>query len=81
MGVEVLHMTSGQAAVVATGNTAADSNVSPALFLVVLALGLALVFLYRSMRRQLRRIDFDADATSDAERMRRPGSPNGDATP
>ncbi|HET6729594.1 MAG TPA: hypothetical protein VFG96_09250 [Jiangellaceae bacterium] len=47
-------------------------------FLVVVALGLALVFLYRSLRKQLRRIDFDADATSDVDRMRPDGSADGD---
>ncbi|HEX2363178.1 MAG TPA: hypothetical protein VHI11_13985 [Jiangellaceae bacterium] len=70
----------GQAAFVAAGG-AEDSSVSPALFLIVLALGLALVFLYRSMRRQLRRIDFDAEGSSDAERMRRDGSSNGGTAP
>jgi hypothetical protein len=33
-----------------------------------------LIVLYRSLRRQLRRIDFDAEAESDAERMRRDGT-------
>ena len=50
-------------------------------FLVIAGLALALVFLYRSLRRQLGRIDFDASGRSDAERMRRDASPDGDSTP
>jgi hypothetical protein len=38
---------------------------------VVLLLGIAVFFLYRSMRSQLRRIDFDEKAPDDAGRMRR----------
>jgi hypothetical protein len=65
----------------ATDTPAPDSAVGPGLlgFLVVVALGLALVFLYRSLRKQLRRIDFDADATSDSDRMRPDGSADGDS--
>ena len=71
----------GQVVFVAAPDTSApESAVGPGLvgFLVVVALGLALVFLYRSLRKQLRRIDFDADATSDADRMRPDGSADGD---
>jgi hypothetical protein len=50
-------------------------------FLVILGLALALVFLYRSLRRQLRRINFDPEGTTDAERMRRGSSPDSDPAP
>ncbi|WP_129670139.1 hypothetical protein [Phytoactinopolyspora endophytica] len=39
-------------------------------FWIVIALLLALFVLYRSMRRQLRRIDFDESGSTDEERMR-----------
>jgi hypothetical protein len=65
---------------VAPDTSVPESAIGPGLlgFLVVVALGLALVFLYRSLRKQLRRIDFDTDATSDADRMRPDGSADGD---
>jgi hypothetical protein len=72
----------GQLVFAAAPDTPApDSAVGPGLlgFLVVVALGLALVFLYRSLRKQLKRIDFDAEATSDADRMRPDGSADGDS--
>jgi len=72
-------MSFGQAVLVAA-NVDSNGGIGFLGFAVIGGLGLVLVFLYRSMRRQLRRIDFDADATSDAERMRRPGSPDGDAS-
>jgi hypothetical protein len=80
MGEEVSQMRSGQVVFAAAPDVPADSVVGPGLlgFLVVVALGLALVFLYRSLRKQLRRIDFDADATSDVDRMRLDGSADGD---
>ena len=71
----------GQVVFAAASDTSVpDSAIGPGLlgFLVVVALGLALVFLYRSLRNQLRRIDFDADATSDVDRMRPDGSADGD---
>jgi hypothetical protein len=70
-------MSIGQAAFVAAS---ANSDAGPGLlgFLVVVALGLALIVLYRSLRRQLGRIDFDAQGTTDAERMRPPGSSDDD---
>lgn len=40
-------------------------------FWIVVAMGLVLVVLYRSMRKQMRRVDFNADGTTDEERMRR----------
>lgn len=47
-------------------------------FLVLLFLAVAVVFLYRSLRKQLRRIDFDPEGRTDAERMRgRDSSTNG----
>ncbi|NED99803.1 hypothetical protein [Phytoactinopolyspora halotolerans] len=39
-------------------------------FWIVIALALALVVLYRSMRKQLRRVDFDESASTDEERVR-----------
>jgi hypothetical protein len=80
MGEEVSPMRFGQVVFAATPDVPADSAIGPGLlgFLVVVALGLALVFLYRSLRKQLRRIDFDADATSDVDRMRPDGSADGD---
>jgi hypothetical protein len=51
---------------------------------VLLTVGLiaSVVLLYRSMRTQLKRIDFDPEGTTDAERMRgrgadRPGEDDG----
>jgi hypothetical protein len=78
--LEVLTMSVGQAALV---TATADSNNGIGLlgFLVIAGLALALVFLYRSLRRQLGRIDFNAEGTSDAERMRGHHSPNGDTPP
>ncbi len=38
----------------------------------MLGLALAMVFLYRSMRKQLKRIDFNAEGGSDQERMAGP---------
>ncbi|TDC49912.1 hypothetical protein E1212_16660 [Jiangella ureilytica] len=48
-----------------------NSEIGPGLygFLVVVFLILALVMLYRSMRKQIRKVDFDPEGTSDAERM------------
>jgi hypothetical protein len=73
-------MSSRLAEVVAAGTDAADAGAGPGLlgFLIVAGLGLALVVLYRSLRRQLGRIDFNAEATTDAERMRQDSPPDGD---
>ena len=73
-------MRSGPVVFAGAPDVPADSAIGPGLlgFLVVVALGVALVVLYRSLRKQLRRIDFDADATSDVDRMRRDGSADGD---
>lgn len=51
----------------------ADSSVGPGLlgFLVVIFLLVALFVLYRSMRKQIRRVDFDAEGGTDEERMHR----------
>ncbi|MET0641843.1 MAG: hypothetical protein ABWZ36_05035, partial [Jiangellaceae bacterium] len=78
-GEEVSQMRSGPVVFAGAPDVPADSAIGPGLlgFLVVVALGLALVFLYRSLRKQLRRIDFDADATSDVDRMRPNGSADG----
>ena len=59
-----------------SASTDADgSRVGPGLlgFLVFAGLCAALIVLYRSLRRQLRRIDFDAEGESDAERDRHAG--------
>ena len=61
-------------------STTDGSGMGPGLtgFLVLLFLAVAVVFLYRSMRKQLRRIDFDPEGRTDAERMRdRDSSTNG----
>lgn len=39
-------------------------------FLVLVGLALAVLLLYLNMRKQLKRIDFNPDGLSDAERMR-----------
>jgi hypothetical protein len=57
-------------------------EVSPLLGLTVLALAIALFLLLRSMRHQLRKIDFDETALTDEERARRreppqPRAPDG----
>lgn len=39
-------------------------------FLILAGLALAVVLLYRSLRKQLKRIDFDPDGLTDEERMR-----------
>jgi hypothetical protein len=41
--------------------------------IVTLGLALAVVVLYRSMRNQMKKIDFDPDGATDAERMRGAG--------
>lgn len=64
-------------------NTTDGSGMGPGLtgFLVLAFLAVAVVFLYRSMRKQLRRIDFDPEGRTDAERMRhRDSSGNGPDT-
>lgn len=42
-------------------------------FIVTAGLVVAIVVLYRSMRTQMKKIDFDPDGTTDAERMHGPG--------
>jgi hypothetical protein len=80
MGQEVRLMSITSAVVMAAdGAASTDANgtgVGPGLlgFLVFLGLCGALILLYRSLRHQLRRIDFDAEGQSDAERMRRKGT-------
>jgi len=41
--------------------------------IVTAGLALAVIVLYRSMRKQMKKIDFDPDGTTDAERMRGTG--------
>ncbi|PSK96082.1 hypothetical protein CLV30_12723 [Haloactinopolyspora alba] len=49
-----------------------DFNAGPGLFgfLVLAFLIVALVLLYRSMRKQMRKVDFDQEGLTDEERMR-----------
>ncbi|SDU52887.1 hypothetical protein [Jiangella alkaliphila] len=58
-------------ALTAAESDADDSGVGPGLygFLVMVFLIVALVVLYRSMRKQIRRVDFDPDGANDSERM------------
>lgn len=51
-------------------------DASPGLlgFLVVAFLAVSLVLLYRSMRKQMRKVDFNDEGLTDEERMRRPES-------
>lgn len=65
-GVHVVVMTSPPLAVDNDGMLQAG----PYAFVFFVALGLSLVFLLFSMRKQIRRVDFDQAGTSDAERMR-----------
>ena len=39
-------------------------------FWIVILMLLALLLLYRSLRRQIRKVDFDPEGTTDEERMR-----------
>lgn len=74
-------MTDGQSVLAQTSDSW-GLQAGPGAFLVVLLLGAALVLLLRSMRKQIRRIDFDDTGESDAERMhgaRRPPSDGPDA--
>ena len=70
----------GQAALV-TANADSNGGIGLLGFLVIAGLAVALFFLYRSLRRQLGRIDFNAEGTSDAERMRGHGASDGDTRP
>lgn len=45
-------------------------------FWVVVALGLALFVLYRSLRKQMRRVDFNPEGSTDEERMRKDDAEN-----
>lgn len=47
-------------------------------FWVVVLLAVALFFLYRSMRKQMKRIEFDPAGTTDEERMRGHGEGGSD---
>jgi hypothetical protein len=50
----------------------------PGAFWMFLALAGALVLLVLSMRKQMRRVDFDEQGETDVERMRGSGVPRGD---
>lgn len=58
-------------ALTAAETEADDSGIGPGLygFLVLVFLIVALFVLYRSMRKQIRKVDFDPEGTTDAERM------------
>jgi hypothetical protein len=71
-------MVVAQAVLVATSATEAAPNAGLLGFLVIVGLGLALLVLYLSLRKQLGRIDFNPEGTSDAERMRRDDTAGGD---
>ncbi len=60
----------------ATVEETTGSDFGPGLlgFLVVAFLGVSLFVLYRSMRKQMRKVDFDPEATTDEERMGDGGS-------
>lgn len=57
---------------IAAAAEAETTGVGPGLlgFLVIMFLLVALLVLYRSLRKQIRRVDFDAEGRSDSERMR-----------
>jgi hypothetical protein len=59
-----------------TTSTRPALEVSPLLGLTVLVLAIALFFLVRSMRRQIKKIDFDETGLTDEERARRRQPPN-----
>lgn len=46
--------------------------------IVTAGLVVAIIVLYRSMRTQMKKIDFDAEGATDAERMRDAGKSKGD---
>lgn len=58
--------------VAALAEESESSGVGPGLlgFLVVVFLLASLLVLYRSMRKQIRKVDFDPEGSSDRERMR-----------
>lgn len=64
-------------AVALTAAETEDSGPGPGLygFLVIVFLIVALFVLYRSMRKQIRKVDFDPDGADDAARMRRHREP------
>ncbi|WP_053203467.1 hypothetical protein [Jiangella muralis] len=59
-------------AYIAAESEAEDSGVGPGLYglLVLIFLVAALFLLYRSLRKQIRRVDFDPEGVDDVERMR-----------
>ena len=61
-------MTDGQSVLAQTSDSW-GLQAGPGAFLMVVVLAGALVFLLRSMRKQIRRIDFDDTGESDSERM------------
>ncbi|SDT56097.1 hypothetical protein [Jiangella sp. DSM 45060] len=56
----------------AAESEAEDSGIGPGLYglLVLVFLIVALFLLYRSLRKQIRKVDFDPEGVDDAERMR-----------
>ncbi|WP_298326379.1 hypothetical protein [Haloactinopolyspora sp.] len=59
------------AAVFAEGSTNVVPGPGVLGFLVIVFLALALVLLYRSMRKQIRKVDYNDQGVTDEERMRR----------
>jgi hypothetical protein len=70
MGTMTVAMASGLAVLAQTQDPDDFGlKAGPTAFFMFLALAAALVFLLRSMRKQMRRVDFDESGDSDAERM------------
>lgn len=59
-------------AIFAEGSTNVDAGPGLLGFLVVAFLGGSLVLLYRSMRKQMGKVDYNDQGVTDEERMRRP---------
>ena len=57
--------------IVAEGSTSSGPGPGLLGFLVIVFLGAALVLLYRSMRKQMRKVDYNDEGITDEERMRR----------
>lgn len=65
-----------QSVVVASESEGTDIGPGSIGFWVVVALGLALFVLYRSLRKQMRRVDFNPEGSTDEERMRKDDAEN-----
>jgi predicted membrane channel-forming protein YqfA (hemolysin III family) len=78
VGVGGVTGVAGVVAAVAQDSTDEDFGLQagPYAFFFFVAMGLALVFLLLSMRKQMRRVRFDERGTTDAERMLGATSPD-----